>query len=295
MIYPVVDRLRGDGFPVATSCQLLCVSTSGFYDWKSRPPSARAVADAELVVHIRAAHELSRGTYGSPRIHAELRLGMGIRCSRKRVERLMRTSDLAGISRRKGRGCTRRNPKATPSDDLVDRNFAVDAPDRLWVADITQHRTGEGWLYGAFIIDAWSRRVLGWALAEHCRTDLVVDALQMALWRRHGAEGCIHHSDHGCQYTAWAFGHRLREAGLLSSMGTVGDCYDNSMAESFFASLQTELLDRRAWATRQELAQAIFEYVEAFYNPIRRHSSLEMLAPNDYEHHHNASVVTVAA
>lgn len=295
MTYPVVEWLAGEGFPVAISCRLLHVSTSGFYDWKTRPPSARAVADDELVGHIRAAHELSRGTYGSPRVHAELRLGMGIRCGRKRVERLMRKACLTGISRRKGRGCTRRNPTATPSDDLVDRNFTVDAPDTLWIADITQHRTGEGWLYGAFIIDAYSRRVLGWALAEHCRTDLVVDALQMALWRRCGAPGCVHHSDHGCQYTAWAFGHRLRQAGLLSSMGSVGDCFDNAMAESFFATLQTELLDRRTWATRQELAQAIFEYVEAFYNPIRRHSSLEMLAPNDYEHRHNASVVTAAA
>ena len=181
---------------------------------------------------------------------------------------------LAGVSRRRGRGCTRRNPKATPSDDLVERNFAVDAPDRLWVADITQHRTGEGWLYGTFVIDAYSRRVLGWALGDHCRTDLVVDALQMALWRRHGADGCVHHSDHGCQYTSWAFGHRLRQASLLSSIGSIGDAFDcedppgvNALAESFFATLQTDLLDRQTWSTRNELAQAIFEYVEAFYNP----------------------------
>ena len=295
MMYPVVDRLAGEGLPVSLTCRLVGVSTSGFYEWRSRPLSARAVADGELLGHIRAAHQLSRGTYGSPRVHAELRLGMGIRCGRKRVERLMRSAGMAGISRRKRWGCTRRNPRATPSEDLVERNFAVDGPDRLWVADITQHRTGEGWLYGAFIIDAWSRRVLGWALGAHCRTDLVVDALQMALWRRRGAEGCVHHSDHGCQYTSWAFGHRLREAGLLSSMGSVGDCFDNSMAESFFATLQTDLLDRQGWVTREQLAQAIFEYVEAFYNPIRRHSSLEMLAPNDYEHRHSGVSVTAAA
>ncbi len=295
MTFPVVDRLAGEGFPVAVSCRLLGVSSSGFYEWKSRPPSARAQADAVLLGHIRAAHELSRGTYGSPRVHAELRLGMGIRCGRKRVERLMRHAGLTGISRRRWRGCTRRNPKATPSDDLVERNFTVDGPDRLWVADITQHRTAQGWLYGAFVIDAWSRRVLGWALGDDCRTDLVVDALQMALWRRQGADGCVHHSDHGCQYTSWAFGHRLRQAGLLSSMGSVGDAYDNALAESFFASLQTELLDRRTWSTRNELAQAIFEYVEAFYNPIRRHSSLGMLAPNDYEHRHNDVAVVTAA
>ncbi len=295
MTFPVVDRLAGEGFPVAVSCRLLGVSSSGFYEWKSRPPSARAQADAVLLGHIRAAHELSRGTYGSPRVHAELRLGMGIRCGRKRVERLMRHAGLTGISRRRWRGCTRRNPKATPSDDLVERNFTVDGPDRLWVADITQHRTAQGWLYGAFVIDAWSRRVLGWALGDDCRTDLVVDALQMALWRRQGADGCVHHSDHGCQYTSWAFGHRLRQAGLLSSMGSVADAYDNALAESFFASLQTELLDRRTWSTRNELAQAIFEYVEAFYNPIRRHSSLGMLAPNDYEHRHNDVAVVTAA
>ena len=276
-------------------CRLVGASTSGFYERRHRPPSARAVADAELLVKIREAHALSRGTYGSPRVHAELRLGMNIACGRKRVERLMRIDGLEGISRRRRKGCTKRNPFDAPSDDLVDRNFRVDEPDRLWVADITQHRTEEGWLYGAFVIDAWSRRVLGWSLGDHCRTDLVADALDMALWRRQGADGCIHHSDHGCQYTSWAFGRRLREAGLRGSMGSVGDAYDTSMAESFFASLQTELLDRQRWKTRAELAQAIFEHVEGFYNPTRRHSSLGMLSPNDFEHQHTTSVVTTAA
>lgn len=295
MTYPVVDRLDREGFAVEAACRLLAVSTSGFYDWRRRPLSDRAQADAQLLEHIRAAHELSRGTYGSPRVHAELKLGLGIACGRKRVERLMRTAGIEGISRRRRRGCTRRDPAATPADDLVERVFAVDGPDRLWVADITQHRTGEGWLYGAFVVDAWSRRVLGWSLGEHCRTDLVVDALEMALWRRQGADGCVHHSDHGCQYTSWAFGHRLRQAGLRGSMGSVGDAYDNAMAESFFASLQTELLDRRQWASRAELASAIFEYVEAFYNPTRRHSSLAMLSPNDYEHRQTSTTAVDAA
>jgi hypothetical protein len=199
MTYPVVDRLDREGFPVETACRLLAVSTSGFYEWRRRPLSARAQADAQLLEHIRAAYQLSRGTYGSPRVHAELKLGLGIACGRKRVERLMRTAGIEGVSRRRRRGCTRRDPTAAPADDLVERVFGVDGPDRLWVADITQHRTGEGWLYGAFVIDAWSRRVLGWSLGEHCRTDLVVDALEMALWRRQGADGCVHHSDHGCQ------------------------------------------------------------------------------------------------
>ena len=280
---------------MAVVCRLVGASTSGFYERRHRPPSTRAVADEQLLVKIREAHALSRGTYGSPRVHAELRLGMNIACGRKRVERLMRADGLEGISRRRRKGCTKRNPFDAPSDDLVDRNFRVEGPDRLWVADITQHRTDEGWVYGAFVIDAWSRRVLGWSLGDHCRTDLVADALDMALWRRQGADGCIHHSDHGCQYTSWAFGHRLREAGLRGSMGSVGDAYDNSMAESFFASLQTELLDRQRWATRAELAQAIFEHVEGFYNPTRRHSSLGMLSPNDFEHQHTTSVVTTAA
>lgn len=292
---PVVERLSGEGFPVATICRLVGVSTSGFYERRSRPPSPRSRADSQLLEHIRAAHRLSRGTYGSPRVHAELRLGLGIACGRKRVERLMRRDGLCGISRRRYRGSTRRDPNALPAEDLVDRKFQVDGPDRLWVADITQHRTDQGWVYAAFVIDAWSRRVLGWSLGDHCRTELVADALDMALWRRQGANGCVHHSDHGCQYTSWAFGHRLRQAGLRGSMGTVGDAYDNAMAESFFASLQTELLDRQPWATRAELAQAIFEYIEAFYNPLRRHSSLEMLSPNDYEHRHTGNTVTEAA
>jgi putative transposase len=295
MIFPVVERLAAEQFPIAVSCRLLGVSTSGFHDWKRRPVSARALADAELTARIVEAHTLSRGTYGSPRVHAELTIGMGIRGGRKRVERLMREAGLQGISRRRRRGCTTRNPYEAPSDDLVDRHFAVDGPDQLWVADITQHRTDQGWVYGAFVLDAWSRRVLGWSLGDHCRTELVADALDMALWRRHGADGCIHHSDHGCQYTSWAFGHRLREAGLRGSMGTVGDAYDNAMAESFFATLQTELLDRQRWTTREQLAQAIFDFVEGFYNPTRRHTSLGMLSPNAFEHHHTASAAVTAA
>jgi putative transposase len=295
MIFPVVDRLAADGLPIAVSCRLLKVSTSGFHDWKRRPPSARAQADAELTALIVEAHTLSRGTYGSPRVHAELTIGMGVACGRKRVERLMRNAGLQGISRRRRRGCTKRNPFDAPADDLVDRQVAVDGPDQLWVADITQHRTDEGWVYGAFVLDAWSRRVLGWSLGDHCRTELVADALDMALWRRQGADGCIHHSDHGCQYTSWAFGHRLREAGLRGSMGTVGDAYDNAMAESFFATLQTELLDRQRWTSREQLAQAIFDFVEAFYNPTRRHTSLGMLSPNTFEHQHTTSAAVTAA
>jgi transposase InsO family protein len=304
MIYPVVRELAEDparSVPVAVACRVLKVSTSGYYDWRERLPSARAQQDMALLETIRAIHHLpSRGTYGSPRVHAELRLGLGIRCGRKRVERLMRTAGLTGVTRRRTRGITRRAAGAEPRPDLVTRVFTVTSPDRLWCADITEHPTGEGTVYAAVVLDAYSRRVLGLAIADHLRTELVIDALQMAIWRRGGhAAGCVHHCDHGCQYTSWAFGTRLREAGLLASLGSVGDALDNALdnalVESFFATLQTELLDRRDWTTRGELAAAIFEYVECFYNPTRRHSSLNYLSPVDYEHRHSAGPTGQAA
>jgi putative transposase len=232
-------------------------------------------------------HRQSRGTYGSPRVHAELRLGEGLRIGRKRVERLMRQAGLEGIYRRRRRGCTTRDPAAEPNDDLVNRRFRVTEADRLWVSDITEHPTNTGRVYLAVVLDAWSRRVVGWSIADHLRSELVVDALQMAIWRRQ-PEGTIVHSDHGTQYTSWAFGRRLRAAGLLGSMGTIGDAYDNAVAESFFGTLQLELLDRRVWSSREELAAAIFEWIECFYNTQRRHSSVGMLSPIDYETTHAA-------
>ena len=283
MIYPVVRELAGDGIPVATACRVLKLSTSGFYDWNSRGPSDRDLEQAQLMNLISGAHAASYGTYGSRRVHAELVLGQHVRVSHGRVERLMRSTGLQGVHRRKLRGCTRRDQAATPSDDLVERNFRPEQPDRLYVADITQHRTGEGWYYLAVVLDCFSRRVVGWAMADHIRSELVVDALQMAIWNRRPQPGAIHHSDHGSTYTSWAFGHRLREAGLLGSMGSIGDCFDNSVAESFFATLQTELLDRQSWATREELANAVFAFIEGFYNPRRRHSTLGYLSPADYE------------
>lgn len=208
---------------------------------------------------------------------------VGLYFGRKRVERLMRCAGLTGVHRRRLRGCTRRDEAAVPSEDLVGRRFTVDAPNRLWCADVTQHRTGEDWFYLAVVLDAFSRRVVGWAMADHMRTELVVDALQMAVWNRRPQPGTVHHSVHGSTYTSWAFGHRLREAGLLGSMGTVGDALDNSVAESFFATLQTELLDRSSWPTRADLGRAVFAFIEGFYNPRRRHSALGYLSPVDYE------------
>ena len=235
---------------------------------------------------IRAIHERSRGTYGSPRVHAELRLDHGVQVGRKRVTRLMRTAGLAGCHRRRGRGLTRRDPTASPVSDLVERSFTADRPDQLWVADITYVPTWSGWLYLAVVLDVWSRRVVGWAMADHLRTELVVDALDMAIWRRRPTEGLVHHSDQGCQYTSLAFGRHCREAGLTPSMGSVGDCYDNAMAESFFATLECELLHRHRFRTRTEARVAVFDYLEGFYNPHRRHSALGQLSPSAFERSH---------
>ncbi len=295
MIYPVVRELAADGMPVATACRVLGVSTSGYYEWDSRPVSDRGWEQAHLLEAIRGAHTASYGTYGHRRVHAELVLGRRLQVSHGRVERLMRSAGLHGVHRRRSRGCTRRNHAATSSVDLVERDFRPDAPDRLYVADITQHRTSEGWYYLAVVLDCFSRRVVGWAMADHLRSELVVDALQMALWNRRPKPGTIFHSDHGAQYTSWAFGHRLREAGLLGSMGSIGDCFDNSVAESFFATLQTELLDRSTWPTRERLAQAVFGFIEGFYNPRRRHSTLGYLSPADYEHSYWAGRLTETA
>jgi putative transposase len=283
MIYAFIAERCSD-LPVATCCRVMKVSTSGFYAWKACPVSERDWDDALLTNAIVDIHRMSRRSYGSPRVHAELRLGEGIRCSRKRVERLMRQIGLEGIYRRRGRGCTRRDPHAEPTTDLVNRVFDVDAPNKLWVMDVTEHPTGTGKVYLAVVLDAYARRVVGWSIADHIRSELVVDALQMAIWRRQPADGStVAHSDHGSQYTSWAFGRRLRGAGLLGSMGTIGDCFDNSVAESFFGTLQLELLDQHHWADRDQLANAIFDWIESWYNPRRRHSYCEMLSPVDYE------------
>lgn len=277
------------------ACRVLGLSSSGFYEWRGRGPSARQLADEQLTATIVQIHQRSRGSYGAPRVHAELRLGLSLRCSRKRVERLMRCAGLQGAyRRRKDRGCTVRDPAASPHPDLVNRKFTVTGPDRLWLTDITQHRTAEGWVYCAVVLDAFSRRVVGWSIADHLRTELVTDALEMARIRRHPPAGVVLHSDHGAQYTSWAFGQRLRAAGLLGSMGSIGDCYDNSMMESFFGSMQIELLDTCAWLTPQELANAIFEWIEAWYNPARRHSALAYDSPVAYEQNHHASSAPAA-
>lgn len=264
-------------------CRVLKVSKSGFYAWRERPPSKRARQDIVLTETIREIHSASRGTYGSPRVHAELRDEHQIRISRKRVARLMQQAGLVGVHRRKNRAKPKRDPKRPVFKDLVDRFFLTSAPDRLWVADITQHQTLEGWLYIAVVLDVFSRKVVGWSFAKTLEAELVVSAIEMAVANRNPTAETVHHSDHGSQYTSLVFGRALEHAGILGSMGTVGDALDNAVAESFFATLQTELLDSKSWASRAELRTAVFEFIEVFYNRHRRHSSLDYLSPVAFE------------
>jgi putative transposase len=267
--------------PTATMARVLGVSPSGYYAWRTRPTSARTQADAELLARIRTVHQRSRGTYGAPRIHAELR-AEGTRVGRKRVARLMRVAGLVGVSRRKWPTTTIRTPAARPAPDLVQRDFTAVGPNVLWVSDITYIPTVSGSIYLAVVLDAWSRRIVGWAMETHLRTELVLAALQMALVQRRPA-GVIHHSDQGCQYTSIAFGNRCRLAGVRPSMGSVGDCFDNAMCESFFATLECELLDRHRFLTHPQARTAVFEFIEGWYNPHRRHSALDYDSPIDYE------------
>ena len=268
-------------FPIATMCDVLGVSTSGYYAWLDREPSARDRRDAELTEMIKEIHEESYGTYGSPRVHAELK-ARGEHVGKKRVARLMRACGLRGVSRRKYPRTTVRNERARPAPDLVDRDFEVDEPNELWVADITYVPTTTSFVYLAVVLDAYSRCIVGWSMANHLKSELVVDALEMALDRR-DPDHVIHHSDQGCQYTSIAFGHRCQAAGVRPSMGSVGDCYDNAMCESFFATLECELIDRTRYDNRTEAKQSVFHFIEAWYNPRRRHSALDYLSPMNYE------------
>jgi len=268
---------------IAIMCRVLEVSRSGFHAWQARKPSGRAVEDQRLTVRIRKIHSDNRKVYGSPRIHAELVLGDGERLGRKRVERLMREDGISGLIRRRRGRTTISVPGVRVCDDLVDRDFATAAPNRIWVADITYLRTWQGWLYLVAVQDLYSRRIVGWSMADHMRTELVTDALQMALAQRRPDPGLIWHSDQGSQFVSLAFGQQARAAGIAQSMGSRGDCYDNSVAESFFATLKKELVYRSSWPDKNELRSEIFTFIEIFYNRKRRHSTLGMLSPVDYE------------
>jgi len=272
-------------YPIATMCRLLDVSTSGFYAWRHRQACSRQKANEVLAKRIVEIHDASRQTYAPPRITAELR-EEGEMVSKNRVARLMKQKQIEGVSRRKKTRTTRSRPDRRSVPDLVERNFATDGPDRLWVADITYVPTWAGFIFLAVVLDAFSRRIVGWSIANHLRTKLVTDALEMALQQR-DAYGVIHHSDQGTQYTSIEFGLRCKRAGVRPSLGSTGDCYDNAMCESFFATLECELIDRTSFRNKLEARLAVFEFIEAFYNPVRRHSSIDNLSPVVYEERHH--------
>jgi putative transposase len=266
---------------ISLMCRVLGVSRSGFHAWARRAPSDRALADARLLERITRVHRKSRGTYGACRVHAALRQ-QGIRVGRKRVERLMRASGLSGKLPRKGMKTTIRVAGLRAADDLVRRDFTPSAPNQLWVADIKYVPTAAGWLYLAAVVDCFSRRVVGWSMRDDLHARLVVDALEMAVARRRPKPGLVHHSDQGSQYVSLIFGERCRDAEIEVSMGCTA-AYDNAVAESFFASLTKDLLRRQSFRTRAEARSAVFDYIEAFYNPIRLHSTLDYHSPVDYE------------
>jgi putative transposase len=268
---------------IVLMCRVLEGSRSGYHAWHRRPLSAREVDDARLTRRIRELFPKRRGVYGSPRIWSDLTVDDGERISRKRVERLMRLAGLSASPTKKWRGTTLRVPGVRVADDLVDRKFAAGAPNRVWVADITYLRSWEGWLYLVAVQDLYSRRIVGWSMQDHMRSELVTDALEMALAHRRPDPGLVWHSDQGSQFVSLAFGQKARAAGIAQSMGSKGDCFDNAVAESFFATLKKELVHRRSWPTKNELRAEIFDYIEVFYNRERRHSTLGQRAPAEYE------------
>ena len=268
---------------IATMSRVLQVSSSGYHAWRRRPPSQRSVADQLLTDKIRTIYKDSRDTYGSPRVNSELREDHGVHCSGKRVARLMRIAGLQGVHRRRSVRTTLPDRSIAPHPDLVQRNFMPTAADLLWVADITYIPTWAGFLYLAVVVDAYSRKVIGWRMGESLNAELVVEALNMALHNRRPKNGVVHHSDRGCQYTSIEFGRRCRQEGVVPSMGSVGDAFDNAMAESFFATLECELIKRSVWRSKNDARRAIFDYIEAFYNPRRRHSSIGYLSPVEFE------------
>jgi putative transposase len=291
-VYRFIEAEKAS-YSVTLLCRVLQVGRSGYYAWRRRGVSARAQADEHMSRQIGQIHQARRGVYGAPRIHAELR-AMGTRCGRKRVARLMRQAGLVGCHRRRRVRTTRREPRASPAPDRVARRFVAGAPNQLWTADITYVPTWSGFLYLAVVLDVFSRRIVGWAMAEHLRTELALSALEMALGTRRPERGVIHHSDQGSQYTALAFGQRCAKAGVIPSMGRRGDCYDNAITEAFFATLECELIAQRRFRSHAEARTAIFDFIEGFYNPHRRHSALGYCSPAAFERRRAASVAVAA-
>ncbi len=282
----MIEVLAGQGHSAKACCRMLDIAPSGYFYWRTRPPSIRQLRQGQLGDLVLDIHRASNGTYGKRRITAELRLGYGMTVNQKAVRAAMRRLGIQGLPAPKRK---RRGPRSdrAPASDLVARQFARDAPNQLWLTDITEHPTREGKLYCCAVLDAHSRRVVGWSIDSQQATTLVTSALGMAVKNRKPTSGTIIHCDHGSQFTSWAFSERIKTAGLALSMGRVGDAYDNGMMESFWARMQTELLNRKRWRTRLELANAIFEYLEIFHNRKRRHSALGMLTPTEYETLHN--------
>jgi putative transposase len=286
---PFIEAEEVAGHSVQNACRLLEVSRAAYYQRRKGSPSRREVTDAELLEQISAIHTESKGTYGSPRIHKELGHRQVV-CGKRRVTRLMRAAGLEGRCKKRWRKTTVADPDAEEARDLVRRRFGpCGEMDRRYVGDITYIATWEGWAYLATVIDLASRRVVGWALADHMRTELVEDALTMAFARRDPEQGVIFHSDRGCQYTSRDFADLARDNGVVLSVGRKGECWDNAVAESFFATIKREFIDTRSWPTRAGLRRAVFEYIEGWYNTRRLHSTLDYLSPAQYEAvHHNA-------
>ena len=282
MRFAFIDAEKAE-HPVRMLCRVLRVSPSGYYAWRRREPSARARGDDALSVHIRAIHRRSRGTYGSPRVHAELKKeGWSVGC--KRVARIMREEGLEAAPRKRFRTTTDSKHALPVAPNVLDRRFDdAEAVNEAWTTDITYVWTWQGWLYLAVVIDLFSRRVVGWAAKEHMRTELALDALTMAVSRRCPAPGLVHHSDRGSQYASHAYQQELAALGMVPSMSRKGNCWDNVVAESFFGTIKTELLDRRPWTTRGGAKRAIAEYIELFYNAQRLHSHLGYVSPAEYE------------
>jgi putative transposase len=271
--------------PVGVLCRTLKISRSGYYAWLARPMCARRREDLQLTATIASIHRRSKETYGAPMIRAELADEHRLRVGQKRVARLMREAGLRGATLRRRYVPMLPDPTADRPSDLVDRKFYAEGPNRLWVADITYIPTWSGFLYLAMVLDVYSRRIVGWSMEMHLRTELILDALDMAVTLRR-PDAVIHHSDRGCQYTSYAFGKRCKEAGVMPSVGSAGDAYDNAMAESFFATLERELLNRRRFKSQAEAKMAVFEYIEGWYNPHRRHSALGYRSPVNFERAH---------
>ena len=271
--------------PVGVLCRTLKISRSGYYAWLTRPMSARRREDLQLTATIASIHRRSKETYGAPMIRAELAEEHRLRVGQKRVARLMRDAGLRGATLRRRYVPMLPDTTADRPSDLVDRKFYAEGPNRLWVADITYIPTWSGFLYLAMVLDVYSRRIVGWSMETHLKTELIIAALDMAVTQRR-PDAVIHHSDRGCQYTSYAFGKRCREAGVMPSVGSAGDAYDNAMAESFFATLERELLNRRRFKSQAEAKMAVFEYIEGWYNPHRRHSALGYRSPVNFERAH---------